>query len=260
MSQLVKIQLWQHTHLSAKIFHAGKWGIGSLKASDHVLCGINQYFDSELLIMLIQTYFPIHGLAETLLLIPSLDERILCTFTDLPNINENYEKPIFVFAHFRLPHAPFQFGSEGERLGLSKTDESLNTAENRDRYLNQVKFANKKIQQVVFELFSNSNEHIIIIQSDHGVRLGLDWENPNEQTIKRAFNNFNAIYLPSKGKDLLYEAMTPVNTFRIIFNSYFDENYDLLDDKSFFSSKDPPYKFVDVTDFLRHDKPYDVIK
>jgi hypothetical protein len=62
---------------------------------------------------------------------------------------------------------------------------------------------------------------------------------------------FNAYYLPEGGQDLLYESITPVNSFRLIFNHYFDANFGLLNDYSYFSNYfKQPYKFIDVTNIV----------
>jgi len=60
----------------------------------------------------------------------------------------------------------------------------------------------------------------------------------------------NAYYLPDDGDGLLYESITPVNTFRLIFSSYFNSRYDLLEDNSYFSTYERPYQFVDVTEIV----------
>ena len=60
---------------------------------------------------------------------------------------------------------------------------------------------------------------------------------------------WNAYYLPNKGSDMLYKSITPVNTFRVIFNHYFKTRYELLEDKNYFSNaKKERYRFIDVTD------------
>ena len=44
--------------------------------------------------------------------------------------------------------------------------------------------------------------------------------------------NFNAFYFPGKSAEEQFSGhFTNVNTFRIIFNSYFNGNYEILDDK-----------------------------
>ena len=45
--------------------------------------------------------------------------------------------------------------------------------------------------------------------------------------------------------------MTPVNTFRFIFNKYFGADLELLPDKNYiYEDEDHFFKFIDVTDRL----------
>jgi hypothetical protein len=48
------------------------------------------------------------------------------------------------------------------------------------------------------------------------------------------FPNLNAIYFPDKNYKDLYSEMSPVNTFRVIFNNYFGQHLPLLKDSSVF--------------------------
>jgi hypothetical protein len=41
----------------------------------------------------------------------------------------------------------------------------------------------------------------------------------------------------------LYPTITPVNTFRIIFNTYFGQNIPLLEDVSMYSSYEDPFRY-----------------
>ena len=58
----------------------------------------------------------------------------------------------------------------------------------------------------------------------------------------------NAFYLPKNDSSFLYDSITPVNTFRLIFNRYFNMKYESQEDKSYFTRYAMPYKFKDVTD------------
>lgn len=49
------------------------------------------------------------------------------------------------------------------------------------------------------------------------------------------------------GKSFLFASITPVNTFRLIFNLYFGARFELLNDRSYYSTYDNPYRFIDVT-------------
>jgi hypothetical protein len=62
----------------------------------------------------------------------------------------------------------------------------------------------------------------------------------------------NAYYFPGVQNDVLYNRLTPVNTFRIVFNLYFGAGYDLLPDKSYaFVDDKHLYNFFDVTEKVR---------
>ena len=63
---------------------------------------------------------------------------------------------------------------------------------------------------------------IIILQGDHGVW----WESEEHRT-----EILNAYYLPGEGSKLLYKTISPVNSFRVVFNLYFGTDYELLDDR-----------------------------
>ena len=63
-------------------------------------------------------------------------------------------------------------------------------------------------------------------------------------------SNFQALYLPNVDSDLVSKATTPVNIFRILFNSYFGENYEIIPDKIFWNAWNKPYDFKDITNIL----------
>ena len=68
---------------------------------------------------------------------------------------------------------------------------------------------------------------IIILQSDHGQR-------PHHPGIVIGGDEWhkilNAMYLPGMDYAGLSDSISPVNTFRLIFNHYFDADYPLLED------------------------------
>ena len=54
-----------------------------------------------------------------------------------------------------------------------------------------------------------------------------------------------------RDKNYLNDDRMLVNTFRIIFNSTFGSNYELLDEKLFWSTNKKPYSFNDVTQIIQ---------
>jgi hypothetical protein len=65
--------------------------------------------------------------------------------------------------------------------------------------------------------------------------------------IKKQFSNLSAYHLPNGGKDRLYNTITPVNSFRLIFDRYFGTALGTLEDKSYLPSHTPRGKMVDVS-------------
>jgi FtsH-binding integral membrane protein len=163
--------------------------------------------------------------------------------------------PIFAFAHLRLPHDPYVFNSDGSYKSLQ--EEQQNSY--RDNYVEQLEFANSKLESFVDTLLTDSRvPPIIIIQADEGpFPFSEPWlgEKATKAGLEIKMGILNAYYLPGVAKEALYPSITPVNSFRLIFNLYFDAGFKLLDDKNYAYDEGYPYKFVyrfiDVTDKLR---------
>ena len=186
-------------------------------------------------------------------------DRILYTFERLVDVAER-EGPFFVFAHVIAPHPPFVFGRHGEKIDLGREftlagPQGLirNQASTEDEYLNhyvdQLLFINGRVQATLDGILARSaRPPVIILQSDTGPAALLDREDPDNTYFPERFSILNAYYLPNKGDAQLYDGITPVNTFRIVFNQYFRADYEMLEDESYYSTRGRPYKFINVTD------------
>ncbi|GAH89143.1 unnamed protein product, partial [marine sediment metagenome] len=129
-------------------------------------------------------------------------------------------------------------------------------------YVNQLIFVNKKIEILIDKLLSNSQvPPIIILQADEGPYppgRSTDWEQMSKAELRQKMKILNAYYLPNADKDVLYPSITPVNSFRLIFNLYFGTDFELLPDESYVHPDDHhPYKFFNVTDKLRQNNKED---
>lgn len=178
-------------------------------------------------------------------------KRINYQFEKMAELPQRSE-PTFAFAHFIIPHLPYVFDKNGEFL----TEEAMAQRNETENYLNQLMYLNEKIKKLVEEILAKSEQPpIIVLQSDHGTKflwknLKADYE-PSDIAVREVFSNFMAYYLPAGGQKILYDSMTPVNSFRLLFNHYFGSNYEILLDKSFFILKDETsntYKTIDATD------------
>ena len=178
----------------------------------------------------------------------------LYAFDQIPLAGDD-GKPTFIFAHILAPHSPYVFDAQGGRV--ESPEEGRDTEGTKHAYLEQLKFVNLKTEELVSKLLDQPDPPIIVLQSDHGWAWAVGWDlypaSPIDQHFDydQIFGNLNAYYLPGKGTEGLYPAITPVNTFRQIFNLYFNASLRLLPDESYYSDYyKSPYRFQNVTNQL----------
>jgi len=184
-------------------------------------------------------YVPIVGLQD-LVFNEVIRNKLECSFSALIDFNEDPKNPDFVVAHLRFPHSPYIYDSFGNSV-------SINDRGDKNAYLEQLKFANKKTLEIIDSIQERSSENIIIVISDHGYRPYINWENPTIDDYIRGFNILDAYYLPGEEK---HEKIAPVNIFRTIFNSYLEMDYEILDDRQIWYSEEWVFDHDDVTDLI----------
>jgi hypothetical protein len=227
-----------------------------IKISDQNLCGDKAIVDFHTSL----TQTTMFWVIQKYQFINNINEIRFCAFHELEIVGERNNKPIFVFAHIKLPHDPFTIGSNGETVIPKKIDFGISSDNNKVGYLNQLEYANKMIMELIPKIISNSKSPpIIIIQSDHGSRFDIESIPSNQETLdeederilQRSYNSFSAFYFPDKSYEEIYDEMTPVNTFRIIFNKIFETELEILDDRMYFQFKDNKGIFSNITEIVR---------
>lgn len=185
-------------------------------------------------------------------------ERILCTFSKLSEM-PFVEGPKFVFAHILAPHPPYIFNRDGEQPSDTEFQMDGNVWEQKAAYIDQLIFINRKVEEMTDDIIKNSViPPVIVIQADHGSASswwkagdeGWD-ENPSDEMLKERMRIFNAYYLPVGDNIITPATITPVNTFRLILNICFNTQFEILEDKAYFSIYSKPYDFIDVTEIVR---------
>ena len=180
-------------------------------------------------------------------------DRILNGLQEIKSIKD-HPKPFILFAHILSPHFPAVFDEDGnfpKKTTLRSFDAKI------EKFLPQMEYLDKQILEIIDLLQDDKNPPVIVIQGDHGIRDLIE----NKQAVTKSgpahvgFSILNAYYLPGYDTAQLYDRISPVNSFRIIFNHYFGTNLELLEDRSFFCSKKSLYDFQDVTDFLTENPP-----
>lgn len=160
-------------------------------------------------------------------------ERTLFTLDKLDKLS--YIKgPKFVFVHLVIPHPPYVFGPTGGPVEAADVG-TTKTQQGASHYRDQAIYISSRMKEIVPKMIANSTTPpIIVIQGDHGPTVA--------SKPRSRMSNLNAYLLPGASKSL-YPTITPVNTFRVIFNNYFGQNLQLLDDVSLYSDYEDPFNF-----------------
>lgn len=173
------------------------------------------------------------------------------------------EAPTFSYIHLLAAHPPFVFDAHGNIRDVKvscriPTDGSHyfeicpGVEKYKKEYSEQVSYMNKEIIKFVDKIIEKSDiAPIIILQGDHGPGAHLDWDSMANSNVNERLSILNAYYLPEHIKEKLYPNISPINSFRIIFNGLFNDNFDILEDNSYFATWDEPYKFTLVNDQLK---------
>lgn len=159
---------------------------------------------------------------------------------ELENI-PSLDGPKFVFFHLTIPHPPFIVGPTGEFEVVSSRYENNESFyienEYKTGYINQVKYLNSRLPQILKTILERSERPpIIIVQGDHGPRF---------VEIEDQLKILNAYYFPEPAPEP-YPSISPVNTFRTVFNTYFGTSLPIIPDQSYASRAKSPFEFKEI--------------
>ncbi len=150
--------------------------------------------------------------------------------------------PKFVFVHIFPPHQPFLFKPDGSfttdpKFFAASFDYPVDEEHYLEGYRDGVEFINNRLPEIIRSILSQSGQPpVMILQADHGQR------GRNRMMI------LNAYYFPGDQSSGLYPTISPVNSFRILFNTFLGTNYPLLDDVSWYSDYNTPFDFREFGD------------
>jgi hypothetical protein len=140
--------------------------------------------------------------------------------------------PKFIYAHFYLPHPPFFYNENGRSNNLNSVlrPESFRKM---PLFLSYLKYTNNIILKICNAIIdSSSRKPLVVLESDHGF---ADFEGaPNGKMWH--FKNYTAFFFPDHDYTKLYDTLSNINTFPLIFNKYFHTNIPLQKDSSIFLS------------------------
>lgn len=141
-------------------------------------------------------------------------------------------RPMFVFAHLLAPHLPHAYDKDGNFVDTFPPY--------KEGWRTVTEYLNKRLIEVVDEIRGREPNSIIVILGDHGSNTALQspeeyaadpWTGEWRDYVRDRSANLLSIYVPGKkANELFYPEMTPVNLFRILFDSYLRTDYGTLED------------------------------
>lgn len=145
--------------------------------------------------------------------------QVKYTFSELPKLPA-MTTPKFVFVHILVPHEPYIFTPDGQYNYVGSVYKG---------YPSEISFLSNNLPAILKTLINDSKiPPVIILQGDHGANM-------NNHDINARHSILNAYYVNDPGKKLLYPTITPVNSFRVIFDAYFNADLNLIQDKSYYA-------------------------
>lgn len=168
-----------------------------------------------------------------------------------PTVASDPEKK-FIFVHMLLPHSPYVFDSTCQPVSEDQTrllPETVN-------YIAHIKCANRQIENMVTIIKNISTRpYVILIQGDEGpfpIAYKKEGSTPYHSKSTGALLErtriLSAYYFPDSDYTQLYKGITPVNSFRVVFNKFLGKQFDLLPDKTYaFQDDDHMFTLKDVT-------------
>lgn len=168
-------------------------------------------------------------------------------------------KPVFVTAHLLAPHPPFVFKPDGspydpkEKFAVSDANDYMERVAEpnnyREGYSNNVQFVARGLLTMVDALLAKHKGRppVIIIQGDHGPKLGVSHKSLAGTDVSEGFPNLYAYYSPDGVGLQVPAGDSPVNTFRRLFTAMGAKGLSPLPAKSFYSTTAKPLDLTDVS-------------
>lgn len=163
------------------------------------------------------------------------------------------DRPLYVFAHFILPHGPYPFAPDGTCLS---GPEAWARGESQ-AYANQARYAAAIIRDLTTALLAPDRpEPVILIHADEGPiperDMRIPWQNATDAELRIKFGILNAVRFPGGDYSRMRQDISPVNLYRAMLSTEFGLDLPDLPDRMYvFPDHRSIYEFHDVTDRIR---------
>jgi hypothetical protein len=173
----------------------------------------------------------------------------------------NTEIPEFIYVHLLIPHGPLYIDAKGNCIASIRYEPELdNWMEYKRGYIGYLQYFNASILNVLHSQLNRRGDSgrpmIFVIQSDEGpfpreMRRGkYDFMELSNKELVMKMGNINAIMLGDGGNTDVDIMKTPVNNWRIIFQSLLDHRFQMLEQRAYIYPEFQIYNFRDVSTVL----------
>ncbi len=166
--------------------------------------------------------------------------------------------PKYVFAHLTIPHPPWLIDADGSPMGRSQVAAQGDI----DSYVRYLRYANERLLGTIDAIIARSPDAVIILQSDEGPFPAeyedeghrFQWRDATPEQLEEKFGILMAMRVPGADVEAsgFTDDVTPVNTFRIVFNARFGTDLPMRPNVTLaHEDLNHFYDFFDITDRLR---------
>jgi len=180
-------------------------------------------------------WYPFKWIWKSDLMLNTISNEKLITLVK-QSIREKPRSPRFIYAHFLMPHYPYYYNNKGRLKDISTIMDEMDHPAPKDyvEYLNYLPYVNSRIEDMITAIRHKEPSAVIILMGDHGFRGQV----PHDYHFK----NLNAVYFPDTDYRTLYDSISCVNQFRVIFNKLFKESLPLAKDTPVYLTKRQAYR------------------
>jgi hypothetical protein len=135
------------------------------------------------------------------------------------------KSPGFFMLHYMLPHEPFIYNEDGSiRYAAGFNEDPIN-------FIPHLQYTNSVVERLLDAIFiTHANRDIIVlIHGDHGYKFKEDDPMFDEESCHILYG----VYSSDQRYPGWYRSLSSVNSFRLVFNKYFNTGLELLPDTSY---------------------------
>jgi hypothetical protein len=160
--------------------------------------------------------------------------------------------PQITLAHVIMPHPPFVLDADGEPIIIrgplvygDGDHFAGSAADYTTGYANQARYTMRQLVRFAEWIGTRKRHAIVVVHGDHGPGSGYSHRSLAETDVAERFPIFMGVRLDAPDVSVP-DDLSPVNLFRVIFNSRFGSDDELLPNHSYYSTWAAPYELTEV--------------